>query len=512
MKRCRLFSILWVAVFVGGTATWNGCAGKLKVDPSIGLIEPIGEVTNRHPTFVWREDYKADFYELVVARDEYLRYPVMRKGNLRTTEYKLEVPLEPDSEYYWSVIAYTRRKDDKGRRAESVRFLLKFGIPDLIYPEDDSVVTSLSPTLRWRNVEDAMGYEVQVSQASGFPRSDLVFAGDNIVPSVVRLPGDDGRLNTKDDVEEALFRSEAISLQSEQGYYWRARANFGGGESVTAKGDWSKTYAFRVPSQPGGESLANSTLIASGGKIYHPALSPDGRVVAFAMEDSSGTAEIWSAELYGAGKTKITKSIAGSKDTFPSWIQDGEAIVFTSNRAGGKDGIWKTRIGSIGLTTVLGDATKGQFSPDGTKLLYTRRSASGDTYIWVNNTQLTVGEDPTWSPDGMSILYAKKTQRGNYEIWTVNTTTGENKLVVSYPNVDSRWPRWSPDGRRIAFQSNKAGNFDVWVVNLDTGEEQQLTNYLGFDGEPVWMPDSKNVIFVSTRQTNKMNLWMGAIP
>jgi TolB protein len=60
-------------------------------------------------------------------------------------------------------------------------------------------------------------------------------------------------------------------------------------------------------------------------------------------------------------------------------------------------------------------------------------------------------------------------------------------------------PAWSPDGKRIAFVSNRTGNYDIWRMAADGSDPVNLTSHPAQDTSPTWSPDGKKLAFVSTR-------------
>lgn len=66
-------------------------------------------------------------------------------------------------------------------------------------------------------------------------------------------------------------------------------------------------------------------------------------------------------------------------------------------------------------------------------------------------------------------------------------------------NVIDSYPMPSPDGSKIAFQSNRSGDMEIFVMNTDGSNLQQLTHSGGFDGGPIWSPDGKKIVFPSER-------------
>ena len=60
-------------------------------------------------------------------------------------------------------------------------------------------------------------------------------------------------------------------------------------------------------------------------------------------------------------------------------------------------------------------------------------------------------------------------------------------------------PAWSPDGRKIAFTSERDGNSEIYLMNADGSGQRSLTLNLAYDGDPAWSPDGQKITFVSNR-------------
>jgi Tol biopolymer transport system component len=65
--------------------------------------------------------------------------------------------------------------------------------------------------------------------------------------------------------------------------------------------------------------------------------------------------------------------------------------------------------------------------------------------------------------------------------------------------ISNAYPAWSPDGRRIAFQSNRTGDHEIFVMNADGSGVVQLTDSDGIDAHPSWSPDGSKIVFASAR-------------
>lgn len=251
------------------------------------------------------------------------------------------------------------------------------------------------------------------------------------------------------------------------------------------------------------------------------------------MSTRSGDGEIYLINPDGKRVRRLTKD--PEYDSAPAWSPDGQKITFASfrdlHRPGGiilaelyvmnADGT-----NPINLTqTPRRHDLDSCWSPDGKQIAFTSAEHlkwnNGSRWnIWVmeadggNPRDLTNhdAEDrsPDWSPDGKQIAFASDRNRdwefennviGNWEVF-VMSTDGANPINLTNHLATDDSPDWSPDGKRIAFVSNRDENSEVYVMNADGTNPINLTNHPAADSSPTWSPDGKQIAFQSNRDGN----------
>ena len=110
--------------------------------------------------------------------------------------------------------------------------------------------------------------------------------------------------------------------------------------------------------------------------------------------------------------------------------------------------------------------------------------------------------DPQRSPDGKWVAYTvsraiRETDKNDTDVWMVSWDGSQQIQLTSTPDGESR-PRWSPDGKYLAFVSSRQGAKDaqVWLLNRAGGEAIKLTDVKGGVSDYAWSPDSKRLVLV----------------
>jgi WD40 repeat protein len=234
-------------------------------------------------------------------------------------------------------------------------------------------------------------------------------------------------------------------------------------------------------------------LLLNYGTDQNASYSPDGTKIAF-MNNYDGDYEICVMNADGTGVRQLTKNSA--LDAYPSWSPDGSRIAFTSNRDGDFDIYTMNPDGSDQTNITSDDPSTDDaphWSPDG-HWIAIETDRYGPAHIALITAEGELGPElgsvaydswfDSWSPDGKSFL-VESNRTGDYDIYRYDLTGSGLQLqlslaqpakVVSDDDAVEGAAIWSPDGKQIAFSSNRDGDFEIYVMNADGGPQRQITH------------------------------------
>jgi Tol biopolymer transport system component/DNA-binding winged helix-turn-helix (wHTH) protein len=252
-----------------------------------------------------------------------------------------------------------------------------------------------------------------------------------------------------------------------------------------------------------------------------PAMSSDGRRLVFSRARTRFRSAICQVDLTpdlqpGHDTKRLTPE--NEHSVSPTWALDGNSIVYSSSRGSTGHSLWRKSMGGPARPLVLGSTGEFRLHPDvsrhGFSLVYANASFRGE--IWeaalragargplkrIASTQSDLS--PDISPDGRHIAFFSE-RSGAMEIWTCERD-GSSPEPLTDLRAHSVHPRWSPDGRHIAFQSDFEGQFDIYTVDIEGGGRKRLTTGEVTDRAPNWSRDGKWIYFGSN-QTGAYEIW-----
>jgi hypothetical protein len=207
--------------------------------------------------------------------------------------------------------------------------------------------------------------------------------------------------------------------------------------------------------------------LTSGGAVnLEPRFSPDGKHVAFVSTSFNRRFHIFVAD-FDEGKIFNAQRLTGETrsalpryyysrfdhEISPAWSSDGSEILFVSNRNHiyGTGGFWRMK------------------------------AELGATAHEIHYEETTWKARPDFSPDGKRLIFASYLGQQWHQLWLIPSEGGD-AFPISYGDFDNINPRWAPDGKRIAFISNREGNTSLWTQEIPGGKQTPIIatkrNYL----------------------------------
>jgi Tol biopolymer transport system component len=122
--------------------------------------------------------------------------------------------------------------------------------------------------------------------------------------------------------------------------------------------------------------------------------------------------------------------------------------------------------------------------------------AVGAPTSFISSTR--VDFQPHFSPDGKRVAFSSN-RSGHTEVWVCESDGSNPIKLTSFGSPMTEWPRWSPGGERIVFSSHSNGHTTIYLVNARGGTPERLTHATSNDGVPSWSRDGRWIYFHSDR-------------
>lgn len=236
-----------------------------------------------------------------------------------------------------------------------------------------------------------------------------------------------------------------------------------------------------------------------------------GTRIAYARRTATGTPkEIWVIEFGSEAQVQVSHD--GEGTLLPAWAPGGR-IAWTGFRNKNPDifidgspySSWPGMNTGVAFSPG-GDLAALTLAPDGNPDIYLLDGGSGIEVARLTSNH-SIETSPAWSPDGRRIAFV--TDRGGGPQVYIMNADGSDQRPLPLPGSYNTSPDWSPDGQMIAYQSRGEGDrFAIWTVDLGTGDARPLTSGRTNDEEPSWSPDGRRIAYTSAKRGGRKGLWV----
>jgi len=257
-----------------------------------------------------------------------------------------------------------------------------------------------------------------------------------------------------------------------------------------------------------------------------PALSPDGRSLAFARVSGLNISQLLImpvSETLEPRSEPRTLPLTEAAPSEPAWTADGRDLLFTTGSSSANVTLSRVPASGSGKSSPLpfsGTGAMGpSIAPQGHRLAYTH--VFQDTNVWrVSLTAAAATSKapperliaspfrevfPQYSPDGQRIAFHSD-RDGTVQIWTCHADGLRCVQLTNMTGLTQGTPHWSPDGQRISFDSNTGGRWEIYTVAADGGPPRAVTNDPSTNIISSWSHDGRWIYFSSNR-SGRFEVW-----
>ena len=298
--------------------------------------------------------------------------------------------------------------------------------------------------------------------------------------------------------------------------------SYNGAGSLSWFRDGSALAMVELGREPGSQPQLALCKMGSGERGYlikssperyvwgaYPAFSPDGRALAFSLWVEWNNSDLYlldlSRDLKPVGEPR-RRTFQNLSTSGAAWVSDGSALVYS---AGGN--LWRVAASGSSQPQTLASLGRDAYFPGisdrASRLAYTH--STSDWNIWRMEISPSKGKvnpptrfisstrnewNPQYSPDGKKIAFTSD-RSGSWETWVCDED-GSNVLQLTHFGKGDRGDiKWSPDSSRLAFYSGAEGHFEIYVINASGGNLRRLTSSSWSPSSITWSRDGRWIYF-----------------
>jgi dipeptidyl aminopeptidase/acylaminoacyl peptidase len=263
--------------------------------------------------------------------------------------------------------------------------------------------------------------------------------------------------------------------------------------------------------------------------VGQPELSPDGQWVAYGvrtrmLKEDKNESRLWMVSSHGGDAIPMTAE--GVSSSHARWSPDGKFLAFLSSRNQGKGQVWLlNRLGgeAVKLTETVQGVNDFEWSPDSTRLVLLLQDPKPEDIESAKDKdkdkEKPAAKPKTPPPYVIDRLQFKEDVVGYLDhrrdhLYAFDVASKKTTQLTS-GDFDDSDPAWSPDGKSLAFTSNRTTpdpdrnyNSDIWVVAADNADKgahlTQVTTNPGSDRSPTWSPDGKWIAYITETDVKAM--------
>jgi eukaryotic-like serine/threonine-protein kinase len=270
---------------------------------------------------------------------------------------------------------------------------------------------------------------------------------------------------------------------------------------------------LRAALSTGGEDHTLVDPPSAGAGDASPAVSPDGRQLVFIRRLGDLETDLYLSGFQDGRATGTPRRLTANRilKVSPVWTKDSKEIVYIEGAAGADHSIWRVRASGGEPRRIEGIGATATFLAMASKANRLAYSSSSINYDIQRLDLKTPGAKPerflsstrfeaqaAYSPDGKRIAFASN-RGGERQIWVADADGSNTSPLTSFSGGIAGSPQWSPDGQVIALDARPAGQSDIYTVPAAGGQVKRLTDDPGEDHIPSWSPDGKWIYFGSAR-------------